>query len=280
MRNLSRGAHPSKESEMLATDPEKELPLRQFGGLVVETCHLLARAKELLLGTATRLHLIESIFEIVHAGIALDGKLQAWADLAPGHYRFTSIQTANGLDQELSITSQSKMDHIHVYNSVSIGQLWNIYRTTRLHLLQCLVRCISELEKNIWTTSPASSELISYSGQAVETIRRLVDDICASVPYMLGEVDQSGNLQHLRHCKAVGGLFLLHALRSTYFLQSTDPAQKAWIWKRLTYIKNSLGLQQATDGLLGKTSGNMQSALEAAPPSIVHYNAEIFRSPE
>ena len=84
-----------------------------------------------------------------------------------------------------------------------------------------------------------------YNLQATDKIQSLVSDICASVPYLLGELDQEGRLQHPQHIKAIGGFYLLFPLRAMLFIEKVDPDQKAWIRKRLAYIKNALGIQGA-----------------------------------
>lgn len=62
---------------------------------------------------------------------------------------------------------------------------------------------------------------------------------------MLGEIDQEANLRNVGQSKAVGGLFLLWPLGTLLFLEYLPPEQIAWVKKRLIYIRNALGIQQA-----------------------------------
>ena len=53
---------------------------------------------------------------------------------------------------------------------------------------------------------------------ATDKVQSLVADICASVPYLLGELDQEGKLQHPQRIKAIGGFYLLFPLRAMLFI--------------------------------------------------------------
>ncbi|KAI9813256.1 MAG: hypothetical protein M1827_004198 [Pycnora praestabilis] len=242
MRNLNQHNHPSKESEALVRSPIRELPLRQNGILVCETCHFLARVDEIFNEATTIPSTSDCLSEIIQAGLALDERLEFWPDQLPEDYRYTSIQTPN-CASENTLGPHPKLS-CHLYSSSPMAPLWNLHRITRILLLANLVKCISMLAGD-GAQQMAPTELIDYSAQAVNKIQSLADDICASVPYLLGEIDQDGMLRHPRHTKAIGGFYLLFPLRSMLFVKVIHPVKKAWIRKRLAYIKNTFGIQEA-----------------------------------
>ena len=242
MRNLSQHIRPNREIEALVRSPIREPAPRQLGALVCETCHLLARGDEILSKSMTTSEVLESLLETVSKGAVLDQKLDAWTDDLPGPYRYKSLHT---LDYSLENTLGSHpMPSFHLYSNISTASSWNLNRITRMILLTNVGRWISALAKDSaqGTTFTKDND---YNLQTTDKIQRLVGDICASVPYLLGELDQEGKLQHPQHIKAIGGLYLLFPLRTMLFIESIDPVQRAWIRKRLAYIKNALGIQRA-----------------------------------
>ena len=128
----------------------------------------------------------------------------------------------------------------HVYTSLSIGAMWNFYRTTRILLLRCLIRC-SVAEDGCGLAATTKYELVK---PIVAQIQGLADDVFASVPFMLGQIDQEANLRDVGQSKAIGGLFLLWPLGTLLFLEHIPPERIEWVKNRLIYIRNALGIQQ------------------------------------
>ena len=184
----------------------------------------------------------DSLLETISEGAVLDQKLEAWADDLPGPYRYKSFHTADySLENTLGL---HPMPSFHSYSSIFIATSWNLNRITRMILLTNIGRWISALAKDS-TQKTTSTENNDHNLQTTDKIHSLVGDICASVPYLLGELDQEGQLQHPQQAKALGGFYLVFPLRAMLFIESIDPVQKSWIRKRLAYIKNTLGIQRA-----------------------------------
>lgn len=111
--------------------------------------------------------------------------------------------------------------------------------------MQCIQDCVRRQNHVSQLLEPL--RIYTKEAELEDKLSVLYDGICASVPYLLGEIDQQGRLQQSRHGKAVGGYFLLWPLRLLLFRGPTDEAQRAWIKKQLTYIRANMGIQQATD---------------------------------
>lgn len=247
-RNLSRRLRPSKEAELIVRDLDDDFPGKQLGGLVCETCHVLARADEILSQNTFDSVSISTLSEIVCSSILLDKRLEAWSNEVSGDYGYASMEALHLPSfAEPPWGSQPGMP-IHVYKGSSTATMWNIYRCSRIMLLQYLMKCIAR-NAQCGATDLASPRLFGIKSEAAESISSLCSDVFASVPYLLGEIDQDGNLQQCRHSKAIGGFLLLWPLRLILFLDVIEPWQKAWIMRRLTYIKNVLGIQRAAEPL-------------------------------
>ena len=247
MRNLSAWRRPSKECVEIATDPRRELNISQHGALVVETLNLLASAKDILQLFNLDADTTRSLSEVIAQGKQLDHRLEQWSINVEDKYKYKIIQPLHHLLFDAPVSSQV-LSSIHIYSSSSMAHLWNIHRGARLLLLQCIRRCI--MRKTDYETShlvvPSPKD---HDSKIIEQISGLIDDTCASVPYLLGEVDQGGNLQLTRTHRALGAYFLLWPLRAILWQESITPAQKTWITKRLEYIKNLCGLQAAMHNL-------------------------------
>lgn len=118
----------------------------------------------------------------------------------------------------------------------------------RILLLQSILSCLSREEGN----QPWDPPLLEVSGTSVpipEELQKLVNNIFASVPYLLDEFDQDGSLKSPQQKKAVGALFLLWPLRLLLFCGPIDSAQRAWITERLMFIRNVFGIHKATEPL-------------------------------
>ena len=186
---------------------------------------------------------VERLLGLVQDGTLLNERLQAWEDRASAKYTYQTIDASQCWpnDSYMAITGANI---IHIYDSVSVGNLWNCYRTTRLYLIRLVLRAVFRLA----TDEVHAPEITTDHGITVQLVsqrRVLADDICASVPYMLGEVDQQAHLQNARQSKAVGGLFLLWPLGTLLFMDFLPSERSAWIKERLTYIRDGLGIQQA-----------------------------------
>ncbi|KAL8790282.1 MAG: hypothetical protein Q9195_006440 [Heterodermia aff. obscurata] len=246
-RNLSKRLRPSKDAAMIVNDPRKEESIRQHGNLVCETCNYLASADETLRLIPSLVPSHETdlrLGDLVSEGFEIDRKLERWSEQVSGRYIYTAMEAPDCSLSEMQSPSQRRPS-IHIYSSGAMAYLWNLHRCTRIFLLQCIQDCVRR-QKHI---SQLQQPLRIYADEAEleDKLSVLYDGICASVPYLLGEIDQQGRLQPPRHGKAVGGFFLLWPLRLLLFRGPSDEAQRAWIKKQLAYIRTNMGIHQATD---------------------------------
>lgn len=245
MRNLTQHIRPSREAKLLLNSIPQDLPTKRLGGLVCETCTMLARADELLIQNTFDANSITTLLGVIRLSTLLDQSLRAWSHEVSGDYRFTSIETPDGFFGPSTSLRRGSKNAIHLYSSPAVATMWNVYRVARVLLLHCLQKCLTRRQQ-CGATDLESQETIDMNVQSVETIHDFFENIYASVPYLLGDIDKQGNLQQCQPKKAIGGFFLLWPLRMTLFLDLIDPVQKAWITTRLEHIRHLLGIQVAT----------------------------------
>ena len=182
--------------------------------------------------------------DLIREGFEIDKKLELWSEQLSGRYVYTVMEAPDCSLSELQSPSQNR-PAIHIYSSGAMACLWNLHRCTRIFLLQCIQDCIRRQKYLSQLQHPL---LISAEeAEPEDKLSILYNDICSSVPYLLGEIEQQGRLQHLRHGKAVGSFFLLWPLRLLLFRGPTNEAQRTWIKKQLAYIRANMGIHQATD---------------------------------
>ena len=246
-RNLSKRLRPSKDAAMIINDPRKGESIRRHGNLVCEVCNFLASADEILRVTTSSVPIYERdlrLRTLIREGFEIDRKLELWSKQISGRYIYTTMEAPDCSLSELQSASQERPS-IHIYSSGAMACLWNLHRCTRIFLLQCIQDCIRR--QNHISRLQQPLRVPAEEAAPEDKLSFLYDGICASVPYLLGEIDQQGRLQQLRHGKAVGGYFLLWPLRLLLFRGPTDEAQRAWIKKQLAYIRANMGIRQATD---------------------------------
>ena len=247
-RNLSKRLRPSKDAVMIINDPRKEESIRIHGNLVYEVCNFLASADEILRSTPSLISAYGTdlrLRNLIREGFEIDRKLELWSEQISGRYIYIIMEAPDCSLSELQSPSH-KRPSIHIYSSGAMAYLWNLHRCTRIFLLQCIQDCIRR-QKHISQVHQQPLQIFAEEVGPEDKLSFLYDGICASVPYLLGEIDQQGELQQLRHGKAVGGFFLLWPLRLLLFRGPTDETQRAWIKKQLAYIRANMGIQQATD---------------------------------
>lgn len=127
---------------------------------------------------------------------------------------------------------------VHAYPSLQIASLFNDYRTFKIYLQATIIRCLLWLVPSIdlWQESPAC-------GTLERSFEHLVDGICASVPFLLGDSTIQDSEQI--HSNGAGGFLLLWPLFIAGSLESSSLSKRKWIRNRLRYIAATLGFKQA-----------------------------------
>ncbi|KAL6722057.1 hypothetical protein ACLMJK_001162 [Lecanora helva] len=247
LRNLSQRRRPNKEAMIMLNDADRDPAIKRMGFLVYITCYLLASADELISQAISGQGSLSALSAVTAQGRQLDAQLAEWGANASGNFAYQILSPFAGSCIGRRVSSQDGPT-VHLYSSFSMACLWNFHRCTRIMLNRCMTHCVTESEK-LDKSSPARTDMPTIQMQLTSLITSLIDDICASVPYLLGEIDQQGNLQRSTQNRAVGGLLLIWPLRVAFDIGCAKPAQKVWIRRQLTYIKNIYGINGAVNDM-------------------------------
>ena len=219
-------------------------PSTHLAQCVYKISRIRAAAPELLVGDLTQQPTQQQLVQILHQGISLDVELQSWSERISEPYHYKELCIASSPRQPTSHLLPMQPSNVHVYNDIWVASLWNHYRFARIRLLETLVDCESRLDfpENLEMRLQESSiSLRNWN----ETIIKMVDDICASVPFLTGDIDVQGNLNGGFHGIALGGYYLLWPLHVASSAKSIGADQKAWIKGRLRHLGMVMGINQA-----------------------------------
>jgi hypothetical protein len=171
-------------------------------------------------------------------GEAENRRFEVWRDTATYPFIY-------GLLDRSSLISQGNPDGIplpktiHHYQDFWMGVCWNVYRFARLQLLQTLATCVSRAREypHLQTKFPEMEKIgIKISADIDAT----VNDTCASIPYILGVVDEQGWTHGVRkselHKKALTKPNSVWPLRFLLMVKTLSDEQRTYIVEQLDYM--------------------------------------------
>lgn len=125
---------------------------------------------------------------------AVDDDLRQWSKTIRDSWKFRTVH-----GDRVSRHPEKYWKYVHVYNNMWICRVWNQFRTARIKLQATLLQLMS------WAHYSHGTNFVSSDRQARECIQAMADDVCASVPYCLGEHAPLEQDAHLNISKKAEG---------------------------------------------------------------------------
>jgi hypothetical protein len=116
---------------------------------------------------------------------------------------------------------------IDIYPTRQVSYLWNALRCAWLHLCRSLIDLQLFAADHGLVDVACSVDLPSVE-ESYTALAELIEDICASVPYFLGDVDQNGDLSTADESRQTG-FWLMWLLHRICAIPGLDPGLRAWI---------------------------------------------------
>ena len=116
-------------------------------------------------------------WEVLHDLYELDQRYVTWASAVPEGWIVDSVAGPECIPLSIKECGLYQ-DHCHLYQSIFVAHTFNSHRASRIKLQLAILTCLSHMPMTL--NGVASSA-------AQDTIQKLADDICASVPYHLGD---------------------------------------------------------------------------------------------
>lgn len=130
----------------------------------------------------------------------VDTQLQQWLEIVPPHWYPTRVESGKDIDLSIN-TYRGACD---IYPNVQIANIWNAWRIYRLILGQIKLRSASDLLAMVQAqqgTAQNDAYINDITGhdQHTHEARELVDAICYSVPFYLGNCNEHASLSAMEN---------------------------------------------------------------------------------
>ncbi|MCJ1404948.1 hypothetical protein MMC11_008174 [Xylographa trunciseda] len=211
------------------------------------------------------------LFELSASAADIDDKLRHWADSVPRQWN--PLPAKDNSPPALA-KFQAYGKRMDIYPEVWVVSIWNSYRI--LHIaVQEVIACCAAFGEMIDQVPGSTNYRIQDHTEAGQ---RLVDDICASIPYCLGsrvkheadsEIDYpfaSGSgitNDHRKAATALGVWFVLGSLNACLDVRGIEEDQLRWIHAQLFRVKGFYNLNHAwslEEGPAGGHDGALPSS--------------------
>ncbi|KAL8829784.1 MAG: hypothetical protein Q9191_001811 [Dirinaria sp. TL-2023a] len=172
--------------------------------------------------------------------MTLDQRMQSWSDRAPEASLFRSIPSEDSRLRQENGCVVEYPERIWIFNSIQMACARNAFTCGRIHLLQAMLDYRARLATGASILSALPSET-----NLRQRLQELVGDICATAPFLLGEVNIQGALNIDARRKAVGAYLLLWPLHVAATVADLPAALETWIVDRMFCIGHAVGIKQA-----------------------------------
>lgn len=159
-------------------------------------------------------------------------RLLLWQNTIPADWIY-GVLSLDGL-HEAAYPSR-----LYFFNDIHQGATWMTFWCSRIHLLEKLIEGQTSLQNTgLAAAIPSHNDLHT-------DILTVVDDICASGPYMLGEINEYGALRVGSVGKGLGAFYFLRGLHVANMVDDIECNRRRWIRDCLLKIGHSRGIKMA-----------------------------------
>ena len=138
-----------------------------------------AYAQDLLTREKTAMT-INEMMSLIKTAKEIDSQLEHWALTVPEEWAYTTVEYCREEPKDLS-NSQFWQGPIHVYHDLSVANIINDYRISRIFCQAVILGCISALPPHAKT-----EQTDRVAAQATYITQQMVDDFSSSIPFLLG----------------------------------------------------------------------------------------------
>ncbi|KAI9816487.1 MAG: hypothetical protein M1827_001619 [Pycnora praestabilis] len=198
----------------------------------------------------------------------IDETLASWPNSLPKEWNYVTISRTDVFPENIE-TADSYPGNIDVYYDLQVASTWNSYRTCRLFILEIMMQCIVRLAPSPNDVNGDPDYLSVF-----ETIQRLLNELCATVPFYLSYRHSAGTdnrypyevnnmeSENRRLTVTLGGYFIRSPLLILEGMDCIPEYQRRWVRGRISY------LNKVVMNLIRYPCAE----LSAASPSSSHYH--------
>ncbi|KAI1339481.1 hypothetical protein F5Y15DRAFT_74117 [Xylariaceae sp. FL0016] len=153
------------------------------------------------------------ILEVVHELLNLDREVLSWRKTPRWSYKTVALSDLPSFDHPVRPPTQV----VELHADIWMAYEWNYSRAARIiaheHLLQCLTAALASADLD----TAMVDTLCSLIRETTLTIQTLADEILATVPQSLGDIDRIGRIHDAEagpaRCRGIGGYLLLWPIK-------------------------------------------------------------------
>ena len=133
----------------------------------------------------------------------------------------------------------------HTFKDIKDGARWLVYWSSRIRLLQSLMKCSEHLENTRAGDSNHEQHAIGLVNLRA-AILELVDNVLCCKAFLLGQITSDGTPSSEGKAKGLGAYFLLCGLKAVIaVLEFTSYEQRQWLTDALKQIGHVYGVKSA-----------------------------------
>lgn len=180
--------------------------------------------------------------DLLSRSLALDTKIEALENTFPPESMYETVTALPG--QSFQVRGSRRIfpfdQCYHIYGNWLLPNMWNNYRYSRI-----LVHEIILTQLKLMTThpdaNPPSQDFKNMCYRSCTLARKLARDVCASVPYTLGLIDEyKGQTK-----SAAGKMTILFPLYIAAYVDGPGSTMCDWAQDCLSKLGRGLGIDQA-----------------------------------
>jgi hypothetical protein len=245
-QNLAFNQEPMAESELWLESLNEEIPFVQIEKHNFQISQTCQRANTLLNRLDITDSSVDEILAVVQEMRALDQESLTWR-MGP-EWEFKTINVLQ-LSQNPTILTQFPAT-VELHRDIWIAYEWNYHRTARIMLHQKTLQCLDRLPSG---PEPQSIKVAQLKQESISIVQGLADQILATVPQTLGDIDCDGNVlsssDRVPECRAIGAYFLLWPIKILKSLAIASSQQRADAKEVFERIRQYTGMKATLQDL-------------------------------
>jgi hypothetical protein len=218
-------------------------PPQKIAELSIHTAQICAEAQLLFDSSEHSKEWKHDLLEIIKDATAIDLLYQSWIDKYSRSeiWRYQTVYLSP--DEALPADGM-----VQVHHDFYTAYIWTSCRSQRAHLHEVSLHCLALLGCHSEATD-LSSKLKSLDlAENLLTrfrciIEDMVSDICAAVPFILGDIDLAGKLAPGRKRMPLAGYMLLWPLHVARASMNKGSEQEIWIRRRFEFIDSKMEIR-------------------------------------
>ena len=219
-----------------------ESPHIQFDDINVDVANFNAQATRFLQSGEGLESQLSRGRELLDEAFKIERRLTDWKFNLPTSWRATEVSGRNCVSRSIQEAGLYQ-DHCYAYSCLAVSNTWNKYRMANMRIQFAISNLLSQF--------PLLSTEVNEISIRRQQIQQEADNICACIPYHLGDRTMPGNVgdmnvdyphpngvptppSHYLHATAIGGFQLVNPL-TTLLSMKVDlrDGQREWVYHQM-----------------------------------------------